>query len=394
MARIESVLMAHNYYQERGGEDLSFEAERRALEFAGITVHTYIDTNYRIDSMSSIRAGLRSIWSLEAQRDIKEILREHRPQVLHVQNSFPLMSPSIYYAAKSEGVPVVQSIRNYRLFCTNALFYRDNEVCEDCMGRRIAWPGILHKCYRGNRAGTAAVAASHAMHRMIGSWHSKVDHFIALSEFCRTKMIEGGLPAERISVKPNFVYPDPGPSDEPREFVLFVGRLSKEKGIETMLKAWEKIHDRIPLVIAGRGPISDLVARYSERYDGITWLGGQTIDNIYKLMGKAAAVIFPSEWYETFGRVVIEAYARATPVIASDLGAISELIDHGETGYLFKPGCKDSMIAAAESIWKDEIHTREMGRAGRAKFEERFTAEQHLRVIDDIYSRVSNGSVL
>jgi glycosyltransferase involved in cell wall biosynthesis len=392
MNRINSVLMVHNYYQERGGEDLSFEAERRALEYAGVTVHTYIDTNHRIDSMSAIRAGLRCVWSLEAQRDIRELLRTHRPQVMHVQNSFPLSSPSIYYAAAREGVPVVQSIRNYRLLCPNALFYRENRVCEDCMGKRFAWPGIVHSCYRGSRSGSAAVATMQTVHRALGSWHNKVDHFVSLSAFARQKLIQGGLPAERITVKPNFVYPDPGSSDEKREFTLFVGRLSEEKGIETMLNAWEKIHTQVPLVIAGRGPVSDMVEEAANRLDGVTWLGAQSIDRIYDLMGRATAVLFPSEWYETFGRVVIEAYSRSTPVIASNLGAISELVVPGETGLLFEPGCPESLAAAASRMWNQPHHAREMGRNGRALFESKYTVTQHLKAIDEIYSIVANGA--
>ncbi len=392
MKRLESILMVHNYYQERGGEDLSFEAERRALEHAGVTVHTYIDSNYRVDSLGGLRSGLRCIWSLEAHRDVSRILRETRPQLMHVQNSFPLVSPSIYYAAQAMGVPVVQSIRNYRLLCPSAIFYRDNHICEDCMGKRFAWPGVLHSCYRGSRAGTAAIAAMQTIHHTIGSWENKVDHFISLSQFGRQKLIEGGLPPEKITVKPNFVYPEPEPSEEPREFVLFVGRLSEEKGIETMLKAWEMIHHEVPLVIAGRGPSSGIVEEAANRLDGVTWLGAQTIDSIYDLMGRATAILFPSEWYETFGRVVIEAYARATPVIASNLGAISELVIPGETGLLFEPASPETLASTAREMWANPDRARKMGRFGRELFEQHYTADQHLASIDQIYASVTGGA--
>jgi glycosyltransferase involved in cell wall biosynthesis len=389
---LNSILMVHNYYQERGGEDLSFEAERRALQDAGVTVHTYTDTNFRVDTMGGLRTAVRCTWSREAHRDIRQIIRETKPQLMHVQNFFPLISPSVYYAAHAEGVPIVQSIRNYRLLCPNAFFYRDNRVCEDCMGKRFAWPGILHACYRGSRAGSAAVAAMQSVHGALGSWSNKVDHFISLSEFGRSKMIEGGLSPDRISVKPNFVYPDPGPSNDDRSFVLFVGRVSDEKGIETMLRAWEQIHTEVPLVIAGRGPASPLVAEASERLEGVTWVGRQTIDQIYQLMGRATALLFPSEWYETFGRVVIEAYSRSTPAIASNLGAISELVVPGETGYLFEPGNPDSLAAAARKVWGDQAHAREMGQNARRLFDEKFTAQQHLVHIDRIYRLVTGGA--
>jgi glycosyltransferase involved in cell wall biosynthesis len=388
---LNSILMVHNYYQERGGEDLSFEAERRALQDAGVTVHTYTDTNFRVDTMGGLQTAVRCTWSREAHRDIRQIIRETKPQLMHVQNFFPLISPSIYYAARAEGVPIIQSIRNYRLLCPNAFFFRDNHVCEDCMGKRFAWPGILHACYRGSRAGSAAVAAMQSVHGALGSWSNKVDHFISLSEFGRSKMIEGGLQPERISVKPNFVYPDPGPSDDDRSFILFVGRVSDEKGIETMLRAWEQIHADVPLVIAGRGPASPLVAEAAERLDGVTWVGRQTINQIYQLMGRATALLFPSEWYETFGRVVIEAYSRSTPAIASNLGAISELVVPGETGYLFEPGNPDSLAEAARNIWGNQARAREMGRNGRDLFDSKFTVDQHLAHVDRIYRLVTGG---
>ncbi|TVR72983.1 MAG: glycosyltransferase family 1 protein [Sphaerobacteraceae bacterium] len=391
MRQLTDILMVHTYYQERGGEDLSFEAERRALEHAGVTVHTYVDTNYRVDTLGGLKAGIRCVWSGEAKSDIQRIIRETRPQLMHVQNSFPMMSPSIYYAARAEGVPVIQSIRNYRLLCPRAIFYRNNRVCEDCMGKKFAWPGVLHACYRGSRAGTAAIAAMQTIHNSLGSWSRKVDHFIALSAFGRQKLIEGGLPAEKISVAPNFVFPDPGVSEEDRKFILFVGRLSEEKGIATMLRAWEQVHQDIPLVIAGRGPSSDIVEEAAQRLEGVTWLGAQTIDNIYSLMGQAAAVLFPSEWYETFGRVAIEAYSRSTPVIASDLGAISELVEDGRTGLLFEPGNADSLANAARAIWNDLHSARQMGIRGRSLFDRHYTVSQHLETIDDIYSQVTGG---
>jgi glycosyltransferase involved in cell wall biosynthesis len=391
LGHLETVLMVHNYYQERGGEDLSFEAERRALEHVGVTVHTYIDTNHRVDTLGGVRTSMKCIWSREAQTDIRRIIRETRPQLMHVQNSFPLISPSIYYSARAENVPVVQSIRNYRLICPTATFFRDNRVCEDCMGRRFSWPGVLHACYRSSRAGTAAVAGMQAIHRALGTWTRQVDEFISLSQFGKRKMVEGGLPEEKITVKPNFVFPDPGPSDDPREFMLFVGRLSDEKGIETMIQAWEQIHCDIPLVVAGQGPASPVVSSAAERLEGVTWLGPQTIDSIYDLMGRAVAVLFPSEWYETFGRVVIEAYARSTPVIASNLGAISELVDPGTTGLLFEPRDPSSLAAAARKMWSRPEASRRMGENGRQRFEEEFTVHHHLRAIDEIYGRATNG---
>ena len=205
---------------------------------------------------SRVRLALKTVWSSESYHILRRRLRERPYDLIHVQNFFPLISPAIYYAAQAEGVRVVQSLRNYRLLCPNAALFRDGRLCEDCVGRSVPWPGVVHKCYRGSRGATASVAAMLAVHRQLRTWQRMVDVYVALTGFARDKLIEGGLPADKIMVKPNFVAGDPAPGDGAGGYALFVGRLSPEKGLGTVLEAWQRLRGALPLKIVGEGPLA------------------------------------------------------------------------------------------------------------------------------------------
>ena len=233
---------------------------------------------------------------------------------------FPLISPSVYYAAKAEKVPVVQTLRNYRLLCPSALFFREGKVCEDCLGKAVPYPGVIHGCYRESASASAAVAAMVIGHRLLKTWTSMVNKYITLTQFSQQKMIEGKLPAEKIVVKPNFVDPEPQVGTGSGGYAIYVGRLSIEKGIDTLLAAWAKLKTPIPLKIVGDGPLSEQVIKASKTSPHIEWLGRQPMDKVHQLMGEALFSVFPSKWYETFGRVAIEAFATGTPVVASRIG--------------------------------------------------------------------------
>src|SRR5437773_765730 len=227
------ILVVHNYYKQAGGEDQCVAAEVEMLQAHGHEVTQYVLHNDAIDRMSRLEVATRTIWSRRAYREIRELIHSHRPEIAHFNNTFPLISPAAYYAARAEKVGVVQTLHNFRLLCPNALFFRAGRVCEDCLGKSIPWPGVVHKCYRGSRAASATTAAMLAVHRMLGTWREAVDTYIALTDFGRQKFIEGGLPPEKIAVKPNFVHPDPGPGAGTGGYAIFVGRLSEEKGLQT-----------------------------------------------------------------------------------------------------------------------------------------------------------------
>jgi glycosyltransferase involved in cell wall biosynthesis len=380
------ITVAHNYYQQQGGEDASFEAEVALLREQGHYVATYTVHNDAIRAMSPLAVAGKTVWNRDSYRSLDTLLKRGSFDVVHFQNTFPLISPSVYYAAKANSVAVVQSLRNYRLMCVNGLFFRGGQVCEDCLGKPVPWPGVTHACYRDSRAASSVVAAMLTFHRLRSSWTKMVDVLVALTEFSKRKFIEAGLPAEKILVKPNFLNPDPGIGEGRGGFALFVGRLSPEKGIGTLLQAWETIGSRLPLKIVGDGPLVTAVKRASERRaDAVSWLGRKAPTEVYALMGEAALLVFPSEWYETFGRVAMEAFAKGTPVVAANIGAIAELVRHGETGLHFRPGDVDDLVAQVEWYLSHPNEHARMRRSARAEFEEKYTAEKNYQQLMNIY---------
>jgi glycosyltransferase involved in cell wall biosynthesis len=293
-----------------------------------------------------------------------------------------LISPSAYHAARSERVPVVQTLHNFRITCPNALFFRQGRVCEDCLGKLVPWPGILHACYRGSPAASGVTAAMIALHRVMGTWSRAVDVYIALSQFARDKFIAAGIAAERIVVKPNFLYPDPGPGEHMGRFALFVGRLSPEKGVTTLLDAWREIGSGFTLKVVGAGPEESLLA---QPRPGVEWLGWQPHERVVQLMKEAAFLVLPSEWYENFPMTLVEAYATGLPVIGSALGSLAELIHDGETGRHFRPGDATDLAGIIEWAVRHPALLAEQGRNARREFELRYTAEQNYAALMQIY---------
>ncbi len=382
-----NILMAHNRYQDSGGEDISVRMEVEMLRRNGCRVATFVDNNDRVGELGRLRTAMGSIWSPETYRRVRTALRQERFDLLHVQNFFPLISPSIYYAARAEGVPVVQSLRNYRLICPVGTLNRDGHVCESCIGRTMPWPAVRHACYRHSTLGSMAVGGMIAVHRQLGTWFHMVDAYIAMTEFMRDKFVQAGFPAEKIFVKSNFLHPDPMPGKHDGNFALFVGRLSEEKGIGTLLKAWEMAGPPIPLKVAGTGPLkSHFIGGAQPR--SVEYLGWQEEDEVLRLMGAARFIIIPTEWYEGHPRTAVEAFARGLPVIASRIGAMAEMIDDGVSGLSFTPG--DAASLAEKIRWALEHPDRmaDMGARGRAIYERRYTASKNYPQMMKIYQQV------
>lgn len=372
------ILIAHNAYQHRGGEDTVVEAEAELLRTHGHAVEFYSRSNDDVGGMASLVLARETLWSGRTVRDVTDMIGRFRPHVIHVHNTFPLISPSLYWAAARAGVPVVQTLHNFRLMCLNALFLREGKVCEDCMGT-LPWRGVARGCYRGSQAASAALAAMLTLHRGIGTYRRKVARYIALNEFCRRKFVEGGLPAERVVVKPNFVdFAAPEPVD--RAGFLFVGRLSAEKGVATLAAAMALPHG-IQLRVAGDGPEAPLL----DGLAGVTRLGSLPGGAVRREMGRAVALVVPSICYENFPRTIAEAFACGLPVIASRIGALADIVTDGETGLLFEPG--DSQDLADKLAWAQANPGRmaEMGLKARAQYEAEFSAEVNYRRLLEIY---------
>jgi glycosyltransferase involved in cell wall biosynthesis len=382
-----TVLLVHNFYQQPGGEDEVFATEARMLEEHGHTVVRYTLHNDRITS-GSLRVAAGTIWSSAAYHELRQLMQRIRPAVAHFHNTFPLISPSAYHAARREGIPVVQTLHNYRLFCVNAQLYRDGRPCEDCLGLSVPWHGVQHACYRSSRLASATVASMVGVHRALGTWTGRVNRYIALTEFARTKCIAGGLPAERVVVKPNFIHPDPGPGDGAGAYALFVGRLSPEKGVRTLLAAWRRLGAVMPLRVVGDGPLATEVRAAQYDNASVSHLGRTTPGEVLELIGAARCLICPSEWYEGLPRVVVEALARGTPVIASRIGSLAELVQHERTGRHFRAGDSDVL---ARQVTRMAAHSPEyaaMRRAARAEFEARYTEAANYAMLMTIYESV------
>ncbi len=379
------ILVVHNRYLIRGGEEESAAAEQKLLRRNGHEVDLYEEDNRRVRELGRLRTALRTVWSPESYRLTRQRLRRQRYDLVHVNNFFPLISPSIYYAARAEGVPVVQSLRNYRLICPNAELFRSGRICEDCVGRRVPWPGVVHACYRGSRPASAAVASMIAVHNHLQTWRRMVDLYIAVSRFARDKLIEGGLPAERIVVKPNFVERAPALGTGAGGYALFVGRLSPEKGLATVLDTWQRLRPAIPLKIVGDGPLAETVAAAAAGELNVECLGRRPLLEVYEIMRGARFMVLPSEWYEPFGRVVVEAFSCGTPVIASDTGGMAELVDDGRTGRLFRTGDACDLAQAVEWALDHPEELARMRGEARAEFEANYTAERNYQQLMAIY---------
>jgi glycosyltransferase involved in cell wall biosynthesis len=379
------ILMLHNRYLIPGGEDQVTMAETALLRDYGHEVELLEEDNRRVEQIGSARMALRAIWSRESYHLINQKLRSGSFDVLHVQNFFPLWSPSVYYAASRNRVPVVQTLHNYRLMCVNSLFFRDQHVCEECMGRLLPWHGVLHACYRDSRAASAAVAGMVGAHKLAGTWRNRVKTYIAVSEFTREKYIAGGFPQEKIVVKPNFLHPSPEPGNGGGGYALYVGRLSQEKGIATMLEAWKSASNPIPLKVVGEGPLAELVTAAGRVCPKIEYVGSKSLPEVLDLMRGAEFLVFPSEWYETMGRTIMEAFAVGTPVVASKIGPPATMVIAGEMGFHFQPGNIGELRERVEWCSRNLAQLRAMRTKARAAFEAMYTGAANVEMLVAIY---------
>ncbi|HEX8520635.1 MAG TPA: glycosyltransferase family 4 protein [Tepidisphaeraceae bacterium] len=381
------ILLAHNFYQLAGGEDEVFRTEYELLKSYGHDVRQFTVHNDACDDMTRFQLLRATIWNKKMAAELREVIRRDRIELVHFHNTFPLISPAGYSAAHAEGAAVVQTLHNFRLICANALFFREGKPCEDCAGKLVPWPAVVHKCYRGNLMATGVVAATLTIHRLRNTWARDVDALIATTHFARDKFVHNGLPAEKITVKPNFLHPNPdlGPGDG--NYAIFVARLTDEKGTRPVLEAWEKYNIPIPLKIIGDGPLAEQVKASIGRGTNIEWLGRRPLHEVYEHIGRATMLIFPSECYETFGRVAIEAFAKGTPVIASNHGAPADVVDQNRTGLLFKPGDAADLALNVHALLNDPQKLAKMRIEARREFEAKYTSERAYQQLMEIYNR-------
>jgi glycosyltransferase involved in cell wall biosynthesis len=379
------ILLCHNFYQLPGGEDIVFANEGALLESHGHQVIRYQRHNDDVSSIGRVQLLKRTIWNQQTVTNIGDLIRADRPDIIHCHNTFPLISPAVYHAAKSLNVPVVQTLHNYRLICPQAQLLRDGTVCEKCVGKSVPWPAVAHGCYRQSRAASAAITAMLGYHWRRKTWTQSVDRYIAPSEFTKAKYIEGGFPGDKITVKPNFVNVDPAPGNGSGDFAIFVGRLSHEKGVQSLLDAWGRLKGDQKLKILGDGPLAETVANAAAQDQRIEWMGPQSSDVVLSQVGNAKFLIMPSIWFETFGLTMIEAFAKGTPVLAAKIGTMEEIVTDGQTGLFFAPGQAADLAKAVQQYIDNPAVLQSMRGAARREFEQKYTAQANYEALINIY---------
>ena len=376
------VLAVHNRYQYAGGEDAVFAAETALLERAGHDVSKLTFDNDDIDgAMASARVALSAPYNSRSTALVDERIGSFRPDVMHVHNWFPKASPAIFVTARKAGVATVWTLHNFRVTCLNGLLFRDGRICEDCLGKP-QWPGIVHRCYRGSLPGSATIAAVNGVHAILGTYAHKIDRMIALNDFARAKFVEAGLPEQRLTVKPNFIE-DPGPPKRRGEpdHAVFIGRLSSEKGVGTLIDAWRDMP--MPLTIIGTGPLeSELEAAAGPQ---VRFTGHLDADAIQAHLHRAAMIVIPSLWYENFPMVLVEALAHGVPALVSSGGALASLVADGVEGWHFAMGDASDLARKAREALGDPKLLEDAARAARARYERELTPQANLQMLERIY---------
>jgi glycosyltransferase involved in cell wall biosynthesis len=386
MAAALRVLLVHNRYQQYGGEDTVVAAEAQALRDAGHDVDEFLVNNDNIKGLGAkLAAAALTTYNPRSRAALRDRLRARRPDIVHVHNLFPQLTPSIFDACIAEAVPSVMTLHNYRLGCANALLFRDGHPCEDCL-HGSTLNAVRHRCYRSSQMGSAVVASMIAYHQRVGTWRHKVSRFIALTNFAREKLVATGLPAAKIRIKPNFV-PDPsaGHPPEPGRHALYVGRLSVEKGVATLLNAWRGTERSIdmPLHIVGDGPLRAELARDAPA--NVTFLGHQKREDVFREIAGAAFLVVPSIWYEGFPMTVVEAMAMGKPILASAIGGLQEIVTDGQEGLHFRTGDPADLRRAVEQVRSSPNLLAQMGERARERYRRQLSPDSNIRLLTDIY---------
>ena len=389
------ILFVHNFYRTSApsGEDNVARNESKLLEDNGVEVIRYERFNDDIDEsaiLKRLRLGYEYAWSRTTYDEVYGLIKQTGPDIAHVHSLHPQITPSIYAACHDMAVPVVHTLHNYRYICPGALLFRNGRPCEDCIGK-FPFPALRHRCYRGSLAATGSVVWMIAYNRLRGTFNNQVDRYIALTDFTKSRLVAGGLNAERIDVKPNFLPDPPKAGKGAGEYAVYVGRLSEEKGLHTLLSAWRSVDD-MELKVLGDGPQkSQLEAQARLGGANVAFLGMLPRKDVLSIVGEAEMQFVPSEWYEGFPMVIVEAYACGTPVIASRIGSLDEIVVDGETGMKFEPGNPRDLAEKINDLVHDRQKLTAMRKKARTLFEEKYTAERNFSMLLEIYLRVREG---
>jgi glycosyltransferase involved in cell wall biosynthesis len=383
------ILIIHNYYKQAGGEDTVFHAEAALLEQHGHQVEKLTFSNKDVNSLSDkLKAAVGVVYNPGSARLVEEQIKAFKPDVIHVHNFFPLLSPAVFYVAHRAQVPVVMTLHNYRLVCPSALLYYNGKVQTENMYKTFPLGAIRQKVYRDSAVQTASVVLTTGMHKLLGTWQRKVSKFIALTpgaaELFQNSSLKLG--AEQLAVKPNFTE-DLGIGDAEREdYMLYVGRLTHEKGIATLLKAHAMQPFRLKIV--GDGPVREMVEAHVAQHPQAEYLGFRTKEDVLGLLKKSKGLIFSSEWMETFGMTIIEAFSTGTPAIAAKIGGAAYLVENGVNGLHYTPGDAAELAEKVQRFMQDPALASKLGTAARQSYVAKYTPEANYRLLLSIYEDV------
>jgi glycosyltransferase involved in cell wall biosynthesis len=375
------ILILHSRYLSgpASGENAVVQDEVRLLSEAGHQVKVWEPSADSLRGFGLVKSGIQAVWSREAVDHISRMVREMRADIVHCHNLFPTLSPAVIRAAWTQGAAPVMTLHNYRLMCLPSTFLRDGEICEDCLGR-TPWPGVVHRCYRDSLPGSTVLAVSLSLHRALGTF-DRVALFLCVSEFVRRKYAQAGIPMERLTVKSNFAWPTArrhGSGD----YFLFVGRISSEKGLHTLLDAWRRTPAR--LLVVGDGPEADLLRHIAP--PNVEFVGMVPNEDVADFLLGARGLLMPSRSYEAQPRVILEAYAAGVPVIASRIGGIPDLVQEDTSGYLVEPDDVAGWTDAAERLLDDRL-VRRLGDGAYRLWNDRYSPRRALDALEDSYRR-------
>ncbi len=383
------IITAHNYYQQRGGEDHVFEAETAMLRKAGHEVHEFTRRSEAVSGLQAVSTAAGAVWGRSAAREISQLVRDTGAEIVHIHNWLPLMSPTVFSAARKAGAAVVHTLHNYRYICPSGILFRDGATCRDCVGRRLALPAIRYACYHDSRAATAVAVTALSFHGALGTIVDSIDAVISPSRFAADALSTVGFPAGLVYIKPNFLDRDPGTGTGAGDHVVFLGRLAPEKGVDTLLHAWERITEPIPLHVFGAGPLQEQVAAAARRDSRIDYRGFAPPAVFDASLKGARFLVNPSRFYEVLPVSILEAFARGTPAVTSRFGAMEELVEHDRTGVHVRVGDPDDLARAVQELYADASRLAAMREEARREFLEHYDAEQNYERLLEVYARAA-----
>jgi len=386
------VLLAHCFYRSSApsGEDSVYLSEKELLESNGVDViplEKYNDCVNVTTFMNKVKTAKNTIWSKSAYDEISQLIKHFKPDVAHFHNTFPQLSPSAYKACYDNGVPVVQTLHNYRNICPGAMLLRNGKSCELCLNGSI-FPinSLMHKCYRNSISATAPLALMIANSRLNGAYKNYVTRYIALTEFAKDRFIRGGLESNKIAIKPNFLSIDSEAELVKGNYAVFVGRLSDEKGIRTLLTSWSEVTN-LKLKILGDGHLRSVLEEYAAKSGiDVEFMGFLPQKNVIKIVRKAMIQIIPSECYEGFPMSVLEAFACGTPVIASRLGSLQEIVTDGDTGVLFEAANSSDLAEKINALIKNSEKRMRISFNAKNVFDVKYSNDKNLDILMNIYN--------